>query len=91
MLMGVGLMITALIVGALSAVGWVVAVADSAPNLSSLKARTPHTVSAIYAADGTLLGYIHADNVHVQVGDGQIPPLLKDATVAIEEIGRAHV
>ncbi|HLJ02858.1 MAG TPA: transglycosylase domain-containing protein [Solirubrobacteraceae bacterium] len=83
--MGVGLMITALIVGALSAVGWVVAVADSAPNLSSLKARTPHTVSAIYAADGTLLGYIHADNVHVEVTDEQIPALLKDATVAIED------
>jgi penicillin-binding protein 1A len=83
--MGFGLFVSALVVGALSAVGWVVATADSAPNLSQLHPRVPPTVSAIYASDGKLLGYIHAENVHVPVPDGQIPPLLKEATIAIED------
>ena len=52
---------------ALFAVGWVVAVADSAPNLTQLKPKTAHPPSAIYAADGSLLGYIHTDTLFTPV------------------------
>ncbi len=70
---------------ALLAVGWVVSVADSAPNLSQLRAHVPHPLSEIFAADGSLLGYVQADRIFTPVTDRQLPRLLKDATVAIED------
>jgi penicillin-binding protein 1A len=85
------LVLTAIVVvcaaglGALGAIGWVVAVADSAPNLSDLKPRDPKPLSEVYASDGTLLGYIHADTVFQSVPDNRIPDTLKGATVAIED------
>ncbi len=71
--------------GALAAVGWVVAVADSAPNLDQLKPRDPAPLSQIFAADGTSLGYIHSDTVFSSVRSDQIPTALRQATVAIED------
>ncbi|MBV8431887.1 MAG: penicillin-binding protein [Solirubrobacterales bacterium] len=70
---------------ALFAAGWVVSVADSAPNLSQLTPRDPHPLTAVYASDGTLLGYIHSDTLFVPVAGDRIPLLLKHATVAIED------
>ena len=72
-------------IGVLTAVGWVVATADSAPNLKELKPRTPHQLSSIYNADGTLLGYVHSDTVFNRVAPDRIPLTLKRATVAIED------
>jgi penicillin-binding protein 1A len=77
--------VCSLALAALLAVGWVVAVADSAPNLGQLKPRTPHPLSEIFAADGSLLGYVRSDTVYVHVSDSQLPSLLKQATVAIED------
>jgi penicillin-binding protein 1A len=77
--------VAAVALAALFAVGWVVAVADTAPNLDQLTQRTPHPPSAIYAADGSLLGYIHTDTLFVPVPTGRFPKQLKDATVAIED------
>src|SRR5579875_751138 len=70
---------------ALFAAGWVVSVADSAPDLSQLRPRDPNPPSAVYAADGTLLGYVHADTLHIPVAANQIPLMLKRATIAIED------
>jgi penicillin-binding protein 1A len=84
-LMASGLGLCALIVGVLAGVGWVVAVADSAPNLSEIKPHMPHPLSQIFAADGTLLGYVHADTVYNYEAGSQIPQRMKDATVAIED------
>ena len=72
-------------VGALAAVGWVVEVAHSAPNLSQLKPRSPNTLSEVFASDGTPLGYIHSDQIYVKVAPNLIPLTLKRATVAIED------
>jgi len=74
-----------LAMAALFAAGWVVSVADSAPNLSQLTAHDPHSPTAVYAADGSLLGYIHSDTLHISVAGDQIPTALKEATVAIED------
>jgi len=76
---------TGLTVGALTAVGWVINTADSAPNLKDLAARQPHPLSRIYAADGSLLGYVHTDTVFDYVAPNRIPGTLKKATVAIED------
>ncbi len=84
-LMASGLGLCALVVGVLAAVGWVVAVADSAPNLSEYTPRMPHPLSEIFAADGSLLGYVHADTVYNFVPGASIPQRMKEATVAIED------
>src|SRR5947209_1755848 len=85
LLMALGLAVCASVVGVLAAVGWVVAVADSAPNLGDLKPRAPKPPSAIYAADGTLLGYVHTDTLFVPMSGATIPERLKEATIAIED------
>jgi penicillin-binding protein 1A len=79
------LVVCAAVVGALAIAGWVVNVAQSAPNLSSLKALTPGSPSEVFAADGTSLGYIWSPDVHNVVTDAEIPQVLKQATIAIED------
>ncbi|HLY47897.1 MAG TPA: transglycosylase domain-containing protein [Solirubrobacteraceae bacterium] len=78
-------MLCGIVMAALFAAGWVVSVADSAPNLSQLTPRDPHPLTAVYASDGTLLGYIHSDTVFTAVAGSRIPLTLKRATVAIED------
>ncbi|HET9104592.1 MAG TPA: transglycosylase domain-containing protein [Solirubrobacteraceae bacterium] len=79
------LAVSALIVGALAVVGWVVNVAQSAPNLSELHPVLPGSPSQIFAADGTSLGYIHSQDVRTPVSGSVIPQILKEATIAIED------
>jgi penicillin-binding protein 1A len=69
----------------LFAAGWVVSVADSAPNLNQLTPHDPRPPTAVYAANGALLGYIHSDNLWVHASGSQIPTVVKQATVAIED------
>jgi penicillin-binding protein 1A len=77
-------LLTGALVGA-GAVAWVLRAANEAPPLSSLKQKDPGSISAVYAADGTRLGYIQADELRVQVDSAVIPNVLKQATVAIED------
>ncbi|HWD63736.1 MAG TPA: transglycosylase domain-containing protein [Solirubrobacteraceae bacterium] len=66
-------------------VGWVVATADSAPNISQLKPQVPGQVSTVYAANGTILGYVTSDILRTYVPYSQLPTTLRRATVAIED------
>ncbi|MBV9607384.1 MAG: penicillin-binding protein [Solirubrobacterales bacterium] len=79
------LTVCAVAIAALLAVGWVVATADSAPNLSQLPARHSNPPTAVYASDGSLLGYVHTDTISTYVSPSQIPQRLKEATIAIED------
>ncbi len=79
------LVISALTVGALAIAGWVVNVAQSAPNLTSLQPHLPGSPSEVYAADGTLLGYITSTSIRTPVATSAIPQILKEATIAIED------
>jgi penicillin-binding protein 1A len=85
LMMSAGLSLSAVVIGVLAAVGWVVAVADSAPNITDIAPRAPHPPSEIFAADGTPLGYVHADTLFNPLAGNHIPRLMKDATVAIED------
>ncbi len=85
MMFGSGLGFLALVIGLLGVVGWVIAVADSAPNLRQLRPRVPGQISEVYAADGSLIGYIASDVLRTYVPGGQLPQLLREATVAIED------
>src|SRR3954453_4841241 len=69
----------------LSAVGYVVSIAASAPPLDTLKARDPGGFSLVFARDGHRLGVIQAHELRKPVTSSQIPKTLKQATVAIED------
>jgi penicillin-binding protein 1A len=79
------LIVSALTVGALAIAGWVINVAQSAPNLNALTPHLPGSPSEVYAADGTLLGYITSTSIRTPVATSAIPQMLKEATVAIED------
>src|SRR3954467_2672305 len=70
---------------AAAAAMWVLRTANDGPTLSSLKRKDPGATSAVYAADGTRLGFIQADDLRVPATSEQIPDVLKQATVAIED------
>jgi penicillin-binding protein 1A len=58
---------------------------DNTPPLSSLKPIKEGSISVVYAADGSRLGYIQSDTIRHPVASKKIPKLLKYATVAIED------
>jgi penicillin-binding protein 1A len=72
-------------IAGLSVVGWVVSTAASAPALTTLKERDPGSNTEVLAADGTRLGWISADELSRPVSGDDLPELLKEATVAIED------
>ena len=75
----------ALVGGVIAAVGYVLDVKRSAPSLDSLRPAIQGGSSQVFAADGTRLGYLPADELRSPVGWAQIPEDLKLATVAIED------
>ncbi len=77
--------ICAVALGVAGVAGWVVDVANSAPDISQLKPRDPGQLSEVFAADGTRLGYIRSDVLRQEVTLKQIPRALTRATVAIED------
>src|SRR5580700_4042789 len=85
LLVGGGVLATMLIVGTIAAVGYVLHIAGSAPALSSLHPILSSGSSQVFAADGTRLGFIQADDLRSPVGWNEIPTDLKNATVAIED------
>ena len=79
-----------IVLGACAAAGgigaaWALNQYNSGPELSQLKPIQKGRSSAIYAADGSLIGFIRSSNVRQPVKANQLPELLKDATVAIED------
>ena len=69
------------------AAAWALNICNEAPDLSSLKPVQKGRTSAIYGADGSLIGFIHSDNIRQPVAAEQLPEDLKDATVSIEDKG----
>src|ERR1700754_3638299 len=79
-----------LVVGAVAAAGgigaaWALNIYHSAPPLKKLKPVQKGRTSAIYTAEGKLIGYIHSENVRQPIPGGEIPKVLKNATVSIED------
>jgi penicillin-binding protein 1A len=80
-----GVLVTIAGLAGLGTVGYVLALANSAPELSELKPIDQGASSVVYAANGTRLGYIQSDILRTPVNDADIPQSVKDATVAIED------
>ncbi|HEY2054067.1 MAG TPA: transglycosylase domain-containing protein [Solirubrobacterales bacterium] len=79
-----------IVLGAIIAAGgiaaaWTLNIYHSAPPLSKLKPVQKGRTSAIYTADGKLIGYIHSENVRQPISGSEIPKVLKNATISIED------
>ncbi|HXC46243.1 MAG TPA: transglycosylase domain-containing protein [Solirubrobacteraceae bacterium] len=75
----------AIVIGVIAAVGYVLSVAQSAPSLDTLKPLLAGATSQVYAANGTRLGSIQSDVLRTPITTAQMPRLLRDATVSIED------
>jgi penicillin-binding protein 1A len=84
-LVPIGVLFAVAVVAGSVAAGWAVNVYESAPPLSSLKPVQKGRSSAIYAKDGTLIGFIQAENIRQPVPGKVMPQVLRDATIAIED------
>jgi penicillin-binding protein 1A len=85
LLIGGGVAVVALVIGAIAAVGYVLNVEQSAPAIGSLRPILGGGSSQVYAADGTRLGFIQSDQLRTPVAWSQIPTNIDNATVAIED------
>jgi penicillin-binding protein 1A len=85
LMLGSLLLVSALALGALGIVGYVLAVADDAPNLNQFHARNPGQVTEVFAGNGKALGYMSSDVLRSELTQQQQPNLLREATVAIED------
>jgi penicillin-binding protein 1A len=72
-------------IGVLSIAGYVLAVAATAPDLSELKPQDKGASSLVLAADGSRLGYVRSDEIRTPIRWTDMPRVLRDATVAIED------
>jgi penicillin-binding protein 1A len=72
-------------VGVLSATGYVLAVAATAPDLSELKPIDKGATSVIFASDGSRLGYVRSDEIRDPVPWSELPEDMREAVVAIED------
>ncbi|MEZ5078855.1 MAG: transglycosylase domain-containing protein [Solirubrobacterales bacterium] len=81
------LIVVAAAIGGGIAAAWALNIYNSAPPLSELKPVDKGESSSIYAADGTLIGFIPSTNVRQPIPGAELPTVLRDATVAIEDKG----
>src|SRR5689334_2771913 len=85
LLLGLAVVLSMGIIAGLGAVGYILAVAASAPNIAELKPIDQGSTSKIYAADGHLLGYVQSNQIRTPIRWSEMPPILRNATVAIED------
>ena len=84
-LLGLGVLTTVVVIGVLAAVGYVLAIAATAPDIDELKPADKGQLSVVYAVDGSRLGFIQSDVLRRVVPWRDIPVDLRRATVAIED------
>ncbi len=73
------------IVAAAATAGWVVSIANSGPDLRDLKPKDQGAASEVFAADGTRLGFITSDVLRTPIAGNQIPDVMRNAVVAVED------
>ncbi len=85
MLLGFGVILVVIGIAAGAAAGWVYDMWNDAGSVWDEKPVEPGANSVVYAADGSLLGYIDANIIREPVGLKAIPKSLQNATIAIED------
>src|SRR3954464_7108293 len=82
---GLGVILAVVGIAAASVVGYVISIAATTQNIDELKAIDKGQTSAVYAANGRLLGYVRSSIIRQPVIDGDMPDAVRNATVAIED------
>jgi penicillin-binding protein 1A len=72
-------------IGAASVLGYVISIAATTPNIDELKPQNKGETSAVYAANGRLLGYVRSSIIRQPVLEEDMPDDVRNATVAIED------
>jgi penicillin-binding protein 1A len=85
LLLALAVLAIAVLIAICSLAGYVLAIASSAPDLSELKPEDKGQVSEIFAADGSRLGFVQTDTIRRVVPFREMPPVIRQATVAIED------
>src|SRR3954467_8399398 len=82
---GLGVLLAVVGIGIASVIGYVISITATTPNIDELKPIDKGQTSAVYAANGRLLGYVKSSIVRQPVVEDDIPQDARNATVAIEE------
>lgn len=80
-----GVVFGAVAIGIIAVVGYVISIAASTPNIDELKPINKGETSAVYAANGHLLGYVQSAIIRQPIVEPQMPQDIRNATVAIED------
>src|SRR4051812_32532972 len=80
-----GVVLAILGIGIASVLGYVISIAASTPNIDELKPIDKGQTSAVYAANGRLLGYVKSSIVRQPVVEEDMPTDVRNATVSIED------
>jgi penicillin-binding protein 1A len=83
--LGLGVILAVAAIAACAGVGYIVSIAQSVPDIDTLKPVDKGAVSEIFASDGSRLGFIESDELRTPIEGRTIPKLVKQATVAIED------
>src|SRR5256885_1190810 len=84
-LLAFAVLVTILLIGAASVVGYIASIAASAPDINDLKPIDKGAISEIFAADGSRLGYVQSSEIRTPIQWDEMPIALRQATVAIED------
>src|SRR3954469_7727092 len=85
LVLGFGVILAVVLIGALSVVGYIVSIAATAPDINDLKPIDKGASSEIFAADGSRLGYVASDEIRTPIQWEGIPVEPRRATVSIED------
>src|SRR3954452_20667633 len=81
----IGMLAAVAAIAGFGVVAWVIQVANSAPSLDTKKPINLGATSRVYAADGTRLAVINASTLRPPVSSNEIPDVVREATVVIED------
>src|SRR3954464_10271910 len=82
---GLGVLLAVVGIAAASVVGYVISIAATTQNIDELKPVDKGQTSAVYAANGRLLGYVRSAVIRQPVLEADMPEDMRNATVAIED------
>ena len=80
-----GVLLAVVGIGIASVLGYVISIAATTPNIDELKPINKGETSAVYAANGRLLGYVRSSIIRQPVLEEDMPDDIRNATVAIED------
>jgi penicillin-binding protein 1A len=82
---GFSVLLAVILIAIASVIGYIASIAASAPDIKNLKPIDKGASSEIFAADGSRLGYVTSDEIRTPVQWKDMPPAIRQATVAIED------